>query len=360
MSEQTNEVVNLLRGFARKLASAPERMTTTDGQEGITTSKAQAQKDSGEGDLKQDLPVDGTVRISDSIGEGATSATTADGCGGVTTAPGSTAKYSGGEGDIKQDIAPDGMPRKSARVEAIRNALLGKNPELAPTKSAAPTSAPEVAVEPAKQAAGEPKIELSNDLLAKIASQILSTEEGINFVYGMQEKAAGAQAARQELETALQAAEYYDQVEHVKSAALNDVFSKAAAIHDELSQLITEEEADEILKTAALHQAAILGFEDEILKSAYVAGMDDAALMEAAGEAGEGEAGEEEVGELPMSGEEGLGEEEVLQILAELIESGELTEEEVMQAISEAEGQNEGEAEAAPNADAAAADGAAA
>ena len=344
MPEQTNEVVNLLRGFARKLASAPERMTTTDGQGGITTSKEQATKDPGEEDLKQDLPADGTVRISDSIGEGATTATTADGTGGITTAPGTTAKYSGGEGDIKQDIAPDGMPRKSARVEAIRNALLGKNPELAPTKSAAPVETPAVAEEAAKQAAGESAIELSSDLLAKIASQILSTEEGINFVYSMQEKSAGAQAARQELETALQAAEYFDQVEHVKSAALNDVFSKAAAIHDELSQLITEEEADEILKTAALHQAAILGFEDEILKSAYVAGMDDAALMEAAGEAKAAEGGEEaedeEAGELPMSGEEGLDEEEVLQILAELIESGELTEEEVMQAIAGAEGED--------------------
>lgn len=351
MPEQTNEVVNLLRGFARKLASAPERMTTTDGQGGITTNKAQATKDPGEGDLKQDLPTDGTVRMSDSIGEGATTATTADGTGGITTAPGTTATYSGGEGDIKQDTAPDGAPRKSARVEAIRNALIGNNPELAPTKSATPTApaaTPAVTEEAAKQAAGESAIELSSDLLAKIASQILSTEEGINFVYSMQEKSAGAQAARQELETALQAAEYFDQVEHVKSAALNDVFSKAAAIHDELSQLITEEEADEILKTAALHQAAILGFEDEILKSAYVAGMDDAALMEAAGEAKAAEGGEEdEAGELPMSGEEGLDEEEVLQILAELIESGELTEEEVMQAIAGAEGE-----------DAAAADGA--
>lgn len=346
MSEQQNDVVKLLRGFAKKLASTPDRMTTADGQGGITTNQAQPTKDPGEGDLKQDLPADGVIRKSDGIGQGPDRMTTADGQGGITAASGQPKKDSG-EGDLKQDLPTDGTTRKSARVNAIRNAILGVNPALAPVAQAAP-AAPTGAQKQAGNVDGQP-IELSKDLLAKIASDILATEEGIHFVYSMQEKAAGAQAARDELTNAINAAEYYDSVEQVKSAAFNDVFSKAAAIHNELSQIISEEDADEILKTAAIHQAALIEFEHDMLKSAYAAGMDDAALLEAADEASE----EGEESELPMSGEEGLNEEEVLALLAELIQSGELTEEEVMQAIAESE-TPEG---AAPEGDAAAAAG---
>ena len=337
MSDQQNEVVNLLRGFAKKLASAPDRMTTSDGQGGITTSKEQPKKDPGEGDLKQDLPTDGTIRTSDGVGVGPDRMTTADGQGGITTHAG-TPKKDSGEGDLKQDLPTDGTTRKSARVEAIRSAIFGKNPALAPAPAAG--NQPPATQKQAQAAGADAPIDISKDMLAKIASDILATEEGINFVYSLREKAAGARAAREELTSALHAAEYFDEVEQVKSAAMNDVFTKAASIHNELSQILTEQDADEILKTAAIHQAALLECGDDLLKMAYAAGMDDAALMEAGAEAGEG--GEEgmppeggEGGELPMSGEEGLGEEEVLQLLQQLIESGEITEEEIMQALQE-------------------------
>lgn len=346
MSEQQNEVVTLLRGFAKKLASAPDRMTTADGQGGMTTMPAQPQMDAAEGDIKQDLPVDGVTRKSMPKGATPASVTVADGQGGMTTAT-AQPSFDDGEYDMKQDLPADGTTRKSARVDAIRAAILGANPALAPTAPAAANvqSAPADAQKQAGNDVAQP-IELSQDLLAKIASEVLATEEGINFVYSMREKAAGAAAAHAELTSAIQAAEYYDQLDQVKSAAFHDVFSKAAAIHDELAQIITEDDADEILKTAAIHQAALFECGDnELLKVAYAAGMDDAALLEAADEAKEGEEGEEdeEKGELPMSAEEGLSEEEVLALLAELIASGELTEEEVMQAIAESEGGEAGE-----------------
>lgn len=345
MSVQQNDVVNLLRGFAKKLASAPDRMTTADGQGGITTTTSQPAKDPGESELKQSLPADGTPNTSDDA-KGVSSLTQViDAQGGITTSNESPKKDSG-EDDIKQGLPADGTTLKSARVEAIRSALFGKNPNLNPAKSAGEQqAAPAATVAPVtqKQAGEGDPIELSRDLLAKIASDILATEDGINFVYGLQEKAAGAQAARAELTSALHAAEYYDEVEQMKSAAMNDVFSKAAAIHDELSQLISERDADEILKTAAIHQSALLELEDGMLKIAYAAGMDDAALLEAAAEAEAGKGAEAEApaegGELPMSGEEGLGEEEVLQLLQELIESGELSEEEVMEALQATEGE---------------------
>ena len=342
MSVQQNDVVNLLRGFAKKLASAPDRMTTADGQGGITTTTSQPAKDPGESELKQSLPADGTPRTSDDAKGVASLTQVIDAQGGITTSNESPKKDSG-EDDIKQGLPADGTTLKSARVEAIRSALFGKNPNLNPAKSAGEQQAAPAAPVAQKQAGEGDPIELSRDLLAKIASDILATEDGINFVYGLQEKAAGAQAARAELTSALHAAEYYDEVEQVKSAAMNDVFSKAAAIHDELSQLISERDADEILKTAAIHQSALLELEDDMLKIAYAAGMDDAALLEAAAEAEAGEGAEAEApaegGELPMSGEEGLGEEEVLQLLQELIESGELSEEEVMEALQSAEGE---------------------
>jgi hypothetical protein len=334
MSEQQNEVVTLLRGFAKKLASAPDRMTTADGQGGLTTMSAQPQMDAAEGDIKQDLPVDGVTRKSTPKGGAPDRLNTPDGQGGMTTAKAQPTKDDG-EDDLKQDLPTDGTTRKSARVDAIRAAIIGANPALAP---AAPAAAD--AQKQAGNGVAQP-IELSQDLLAKIASEVLATEDGINFVYSMREKAAGAAAAHAELTSAIQAAEYYDQLDQVKSAAFHDVFSKAAAIHDELAQLITEDDADEILKTAAIHQAALFECGDnELLKVAYVSGMEDAALLDAAQAAEEG--GEEVEGELPMSAEEGLGEEEVLALLAELIESGELTEEEVMQAIAESEGGEEG------------------
>lgn len=330
MSEPKNEVVALLRSYAQKAAAAgsPDRLTVADGQGGITTNSAAPKKDPGEADLKQDQPADGVMRTSNTAAGSPDRLTIADGQGGITTNS-AAPKKDEGELELKRDQPTDGAVRKSARVAAIQKAIAAVNPSLAPAaQQKAAGSTPPVAA---------PTIDLSQDTLAKIASAILSTEDGINFTHNLFEKQAGEAAARQQIQEAIMAAQMFDETEQTKSAAYDDVFSKAASIYNDLTGIITEEEADEILKTAHLHQEALLSLEHPLLKQAYAAGMDDAALMDAADEAG-GKDGAPPTDEaLPMGGEQ-LSEEEILSLLKEMIASGEISEQDVQAALSATEG----------------------
>lgn len=325
MSEK-HEVAKMLRSYAVKLASGgqPDRLTVADGQGGVSAHNEQFKHDPGEDDIKAGLPADGTPRVSNKPVTAPDSMTTADGQGGITTHPGSFPKDPG-EADLKAGLPSDGSVRKSAheRIEAIRRAMGGNAPAAVQSKSAG--AAPSA---PAAPAVSMPTSDLSTDVLAKIASHVLATEEGIQFVHGMFEKQAGEQAARAMIQEAIVTAEQFDTVGQIKSAALNDVFQKAASIYQELSGVITEEDADCILKTAAIHQDALLQLDEHpLLKAAYAAGMDDAETMDAAAE---GAAPVDAA--LPMGGEQ-LSEEEILKLLQEMIASGEITEEDVMAAL---------------------------
>ena len=333
MSDNKNEVVALLRNFASKLASggSPDRLTVADGQGGISTHAAQPKKDPGEAELKDGLPVDGQVNTSSTPTSNPDRLTVADGQGGIS-AHAAQPKKDPGEAELKAGLPADGVVRKSAsdRVNAIRNAVFGK-----PAAAAAPAAA--FAQKQATPAPALASIDLSQDMLAKIASTALSTEEGIAFIHNLFEKQAGEAAARAQIAEAIHMANAYDSTQHVKSAAINDVFEKAAAIYEELSSVITEDEADDILKVAAFHQNALMELEHPMLKQAHAMGMEDAALMEAAAEA-EGAEGAPAVDEaLPMGGEE-LTEEDILALLEEMIASGDITQEDVMEALAATEG----------------------
>ena len=338
MSEK-HEVAKMLKAYAIKLASGgrPDRMTTADGQGGITAHNEQVKKDPAVDDLKADLPADSSARTSDKPAGSPDRMTTADGQGGITASNQQVPKDPG-EADLKADLPSDGAVRKSAndRISRIRQAISGKAAAGEPVaKSANATPA---------AATTMPAADLSPDVLAKIASAVLSTEEGIGFVHSMFEKQAGEAAARSMIQEAILSAEQFDTVEQVKSAAFEDVFSKAAAIHADLSQIITEEDADSIRKTAAIHQAALMELDHPLLKAAYAAGMDDAAGMEAAeDEGGEGAAD----AAMPMGGEQ-LSEEEILALLQEMIASGEITEEDVAAALQASEGGEGAAAAGAP------------
>ena len=337
MSDNKNEVVALLRNFASKLASggSPDRLTVADGQGGISTHAAQPKKDPGEAEVKHNLPADGQVNTSDSPTSNPDRLTVADGQGGISSHA-AQPKTDPGEAELKAGLPADGVVRKSAsdRVNAIRNAMTNGRGTAAPVAASTPAAA-----FTQKQATpAVPSIDMSQDMLAKIASTALSTEEGIAFIHNLFEKQAGEAAAREQIAEALRVADAYDSVQHVKSAAINDVLEKAAAIHDELAQVITEDEADSILKIASFHQAALLELDHPLLKQAHALGMEDAALMEAAEEA-EGQEGALPVDEaIPMGGEE-LGEEEILALLQEMIASGEITEEDVKAALEATEGE---------------------
>lgn len=347
MSDNKNEVVAILKNFASKLASggAPDRLTTADGQGGISTMAAQPKKDPGVADIKAGLPADGQVNTSETPASAPEHLTTADGQGGISTMAAQPKKDPGVD-DIKASLPADGAVRKSAsdRVNAIRAAIAGVKP------AAAAPAAPAPVVQQKQAAPAETKIDMSQDMLAKIASTALSTEEGIAFIHNLFEKQAGEAAAREQIAEAIRMANAYDSVQQVKSAAINDVFEKAAAIHDELASVITEADADEILKMAAYHQNALLELDHPLLKQAHAMGMEDAALMEAADEAAaagaEGAPALDQA--LPMGGES-LTEDDILALLEEMIASGDITKEDVMAALEATgqagEGEEEGEEE---------------
>jgi hypothetical protein len=365
-----NKVAAVLRQYAEKVAAeksaagegAPDRMTVADGQGGISTEKKQPPTDPGEGEVKRDQPSDGKNIDGAAIPGGSPDRlTVADGQGGITAQKGSPSKDPG-ETEVKDDQPADGEARKAAglsdRAKRIRAAVTKANPALGSrfakeADSKAPTQGKSEGAAAEKKAGNEgaPKIEFNQETLAKIASVILSTDEGIQFTHDLFEKQAGEAAARAQIADAIAAAQSYNKDEQIKAAAFNELNEKVASIHHALDEAgISEEDAGAILKQAAFHQQKIASYEHPMLKAAYVQGMDDAALLGAADEAaGAGAEGAPPVDEaMPMGGEE-LSEEEILALLEEMIANGEITEEDVMAAVQATSGGGgEGAAPAAP------------
>lgn len=326
----------------------PDRMNAGDGDGGISVEKKDRPHDVGEDEVKADQPADGTMRDAATIGEGPDRMNAGDGDGGIEVKKDSRPDDPG-EGEVKRDQPTDGETRKAAsdRIARIRAGLAKANPELAAKLEKAGEAKKEAAAddkpEPAEKKAGEEEdqkmsLELSQETLAKIGSAIVSTQEGVRYAYNLIEKQAGEEAAQAQIQEAIEAARVHDVGEQVKAAAFNDFQTKVAAIQKGMAEAgIGEDEANEIIKTAQLHQEKIASYEHPLLKAAYAQGMDDAALMAAADEAG-GEEGAPPMDEaIPMGGE-GLGEEEIMALLQEMIAAGEISEEDVMAALAATEG----------------------
>lgn len=332
MSDPNNAAVRVLQNYAKAYAQkaasdgAPDRLTVEDGQGGITAAKQQPKKDPGETDLKQDLPTDGTTRTSDGGSAAGESLTVADGQGGITTQK-QQPKKDPGEADLKTGMPTNCEARKSAadRVLSIRSSIAaaqGKPAPVAPTQKSATQGNP------------APQLDLSTDVLAKIASAILASDEGINYAYRTLEKQAGAAVAHARINEAIEMANQYDANEQVKQAAFTEAQDKATNVYNFLiDNGVTEADCDGILKTAALHQSAIMEYEHPMLKAAYAQAMDDAGTMEAADEAAGAEGAPPVDEALPMGGEQ-LSEEEIMQLLQEMIASGEITAEDVQAALA--------------------------
>lgn len=334
-----NHVTSLLRAYAVKIAAeksaagegAPDRLTVADGNGGVSTSKESIPSDVGEKEVKNGLPADGKPLMAAAAASSPDRMTVADGTGGVTAAKASVPKDPG-EAEVKINQPTNAEVNKAANLSAsaarIRQALLG-------TPAARPAAQPGAQTSAEKRAGNDDAdpIQLSQDLLAKIASAVLSSEDGIRYTHDLLEKQAGEAAARQQIQEALEAAQIHDSVEVTKSAALRDAATNAETIYAQLKQSgVNDEIADGILKAAAVIQEEIGQLDHPLLKMAFAQGMDDAELMAAAEEA-QGAEGAPPVDEaLPMGGEE-LSEEEILAILQEMIASGEITEEDVMAAL---------------------------
>lgn len=330
MSHPKNAVARHLQELAHKLASGPDRMTAADGDGGITTASATVPKDSGKPLVAADMASDGTPRTTTTLSGTPDRMTTKDGDGGITAAPGAV-KGDPGLAEVRSTIAPDGEVRKNAgdRMSAIRAAVTNARPQAA--------IAPVQAIHKAAGDVDAPYLDTSEATLAKIARQILSTDEGMTLAYTLFEKEAGERAASERIVEAIEASHQFDNVEREKSAAANDGMSKAAAIYNTLCQTISEDEAGEIIKIANVHQTALSELDHPMLKQAYAQGMDDAALVEGAEEAQAADPtapSEDEA--LPMGGEQ-LGEEEILALLTEMVQSGEITPEELAAALGAGE-----------------------
>lgn len=352
MANQQHAVAAAIRQYAEKLASqkaaanegAPDRMTTADGQGGITTTKATIPADVGQAELEVRQPADGTpVRVSAPSGA-PDRMTTADGQGGITAAKG-TIPTDPGQAELEVRQPMDGTPVKAAmltqRAARLRDAILGANPALAAKLTpAAPAPAPAVkaAFNAATTPAGVPSLNLSTEALCKIARVVLSSEAGISLTHDLLEKQAGDEAARAQILEAVQAHQVYDQAEQIKQAAFDDFSEKTLAIHNSLRQAgITEADADSILKQAAVHQEALNAFDDPMLKAAYAQGTDDAALMAAAEESAGAEGAPPVDEALPMGGEQ-LSEEDIMALLEEMLASGKITEDDIREAVAMAGG----------------------
>jgi hypothetical protein len=343
--KEQHKVAAIIRQYAEKVAAekavaggAPDRLTAADGQGGITTHKGAFPADPGEADLKSEQPNDGKVRTVASVPAGGPDRlTVADGQGGIY-ASGGTVPVDPGEAELKIDQPVDGI---SKRATNLRAALCKANPAIAARlgkQAGSAPSGPVVSDRPVEQANANVDIDLSTSTLAKIASAVLSTDAGVRFVHNTLEKQAGEQAARVQIQEAIAASQSFDYTEQVKSAAFDDIQEKAAAIYDALElNGVTEAHADLIIKQAAYHQERLNSLDHPLLKQAYAQGMDDAALMAAAEEAA-GEEGVPPVEEvMPMGGED-LSEEEIMELLQEMIASGEITEEDIMEAVAATEG----------------------
>ena len=172
------------------------------------------------------------------------------------------------------------------------------------------------AKEPVKEATPVDSIELNQDVLAKIASVLLSTQEGWDFAEAQLSKVAGAEDAKQIMG-------------HVEAEE-----EKAASYYEGMATAVNSMTANKI---DALVKAGQLAPEEAmpLMEQEAITPEDAAAL-----DSGEGEGIEEAA--------EGMGDvnpEEIIEAIAEAVESGEMDESEglaIAESLVEAAGGGEG------------------
>lgn len=174
---------------------------------------------------------------------------------------------------------------------------------------------------------------LSVDALAKVASEILNTEEGVNFATKLFRKKAGEEYAAAAIKEAAEHAAAFEKAEKEYNAKLTSQFDAHSKVASEVE-----------------------GIELDVIKQAYAAGIEDANMLAEAPEVLEG--AEEPINE-EEAGEADITPEEIMEVLSELVEEGEIEEavanqvaQELAEAAEEGVEENE-EAMAQPEAPAA-------
>jgi hypothetical protein len=193
-------------------------------------------------------------------------------------------------------------------------------------------------------------IQLTPEFHMKLAAAILEDEEGMQFAEQILRKAAGQEKAHELINAALQqqhsynaAVEEYEQ--EVKQA--NDAQAQDEAAFAHALAQATPEELAQIEKAASVHNAYLSSFSTEYERAAYRDGVMKAAAMEENMAAMPPEAAPAMPGEMPPGpeggegGEAPMGVEEIIALLEEMVQAGEISEEEAMQvaqALLEGEG----------------------
>lgn len=172
---------------------------------------------------------------------------------------------------------------------------------------------------------------LSVDALAKVASEILNTEEGVNFATKLFRKKAGEEYAAAAIKEAAEHAAAFEKAEKEYNAKLTSQFDAHSKVASEVE-----------------------GIELDVIKQAYAAGIEDANMLAEAPEVLEG--AEEPINE-EEAGEADITPEEIMEVLSELVEEGEIEEavanqvaQELAEAAEEGVEENEEEAMAQPEA----------
>jgi hypothetical protein len=251
--------------------------------------------------------------------------------------------------DSEEKSAEEYGEDKKAECEGCDNPECDCKDKEAGSEEAGSEEAP---AEESKQAGEGQEIELTREVLAKIACTILSTEEGVEFTETLLQKEAGAQAARETMAFLEKQAEDVE-----KQAAYDEGAAHADALINEAVKQANEDRVmeiynagrDSVLKEAHVHandngeidyKALGQSVAEEAVKRAQaeMMGMDPAAMDSGIGadEALAGMAGE--------GADDDIAPEELEQALALMVQSGELSPEEVeaiMSQIGAAEGAEE-------------------
>lgn len=168
-------------------------------------------------------------------------------------------------------------------------------------------------------------ITFNEDMLIKLAKTLVSTEEGAAKAQAILEKQEGREAAANLIKAAAEQSQENLRKEQYIGETTHKCAQHIVKLANALDPQCSEEEADFILKSAAMHEdwqnKSDLDFSNEMLKKAYAEGMQDAAGMEDSMAAGE------EAASIPGGGAE-VTPEDIAMILEEAVTRGDITPEE--------------------------------
>jgi hypothetical protein len=225
-------------------------------------------------------------------------------------------------GDAKDEAATS----PTAPIDKIAS-LMGKISALNKPASVKAAEAQQDAEKASKEAAEKDEatqqMEFTPEFHMKVASIVLGCEEGIALVEREFQKSAGIQAARELIAEAgnqqfLMAKAAADQQAYEQAVYEQAMYEQAA--YAELTKNASEEDLKEIERMQNVHTKVASALENDFEKAAYQAGAMDAAAMEDSMAAGE---------EVPEEAP-AMGPEEIIAVLDEAVQSGELDEETAM------------------------------